>query len=172
MVDRRYNAVAGAKRNRVMRNRALGVEMNLTKHTDYALRVLVYLAVSEEEPVTAARIASRFDVSEHHLTKVVQTLAAHDYVLAVRGRKGGVRLNRAPEDIRLGEVVRDCERSFELTDCFAQDGDGCVIMSNCRFRPILTKALDRFLETLNEYTLRDLLRSKKRLRLALGLQTA
>ncbi len=47
--------------------------MKLTLHTDYSLRVLMYLAVFPDRLATAEQIAAAHEISHHHITKVVQT---------------------------------------------------------------------------------------------------
>ena len=76
--------------------------MRLTTHTDFALRMLMYLATSAGR-ATAAQVARLYGVSSHHMAKVVQRLARLGYVRSVRGVGGGIELARPPAEIRLGE---------------------------------------------------------------------
>ena len=78
--------------------------MRLTRHSDYALRVLLYLGITTESLVTIGEIADRYGISRNHLMKVVNRLATHGYVETVRGKRGGIRLARPPEEINLGEL--------------------------------------------------------------------
>lgn len=130
--------------------------MHLTIHTDYALRVLVYLALAGEKRVTIGDIARAYGISENHLMKVGQHLARSGWIEATRGRHGGVSLGCRPENVALGDVVRDMESSFELVPCQG-DGDSCAITPFCRFRGILEVALEAFLGELDRHTLADLL---------------
>jgi Rrf2 family nitric oxide-sensitive transcriptional repressor len=68
--------------------------MKLTRYTDYALRVLIHLAVHEKELASIGRIASRYLISQNHLMKVVQDLSRAGFVETIRGRNGGLRLAR------------------------------------------------------------------------------
>ncbi|MCU0622558.1 MAG: Rrf2 family transcriptional regulator, partial [Gemmatimonadaceae bacterium] len=92
--------------------------MRLTRFTDNALRCLIYLGVSETDPTPAGHIAAMMGMSEDHLVKVVQRLAALGYVQTLRGRGGGIRLARLPEAINIGEVVRATEENLMLASCF------------------------------------------------------
>lgn len=130
--------------------------MQLTKFTDYCLRVLMYLAAREDEMATVSAVAQTYDVSHHHLTKVVQHLNGKGYVDTVRGKKGGIRLARKPQFINLGEVVRDCEQALNLVECFDTDYAGCPLLPSCALRAALKEATKSFFAALDRYSLADL----------------
>ncbi len=92
--------------------------MQLSPHSDYALRVLIYLGTRPGEVVSTREIGQAYDISKHHLARVVQTLGQHGYVDLLAGRGGGVRLARDPDRIRLGDVVRLAEPNLDLVGCF------------------------------------------------------
>lgn len=130
--------------------------MHLTRYTDYAIRVLLYLAVKGEERTTINEIAQTFSISRNHLMKIVQELNQKGYLTAIRGKSGGLLLGRPPETISLGALVRDTEHEMALVECFREDNK-CVITPSCRLQPILAEALSAFLTVLDQYTLADLL---------------
>jgi len=130
--------------------------MHLTRFTDYSLRVLIFLAVKGEERSTIHEIAGRFDISRNHLMKVVQDLSHKGYITAIRGKNGGLLLKKAPEEIRLGKLVRDTEHDLLLVECFG-DSNECRITPACQLKPILAEALRAFLAVLDKYTLADML---------------
>jgi Rrf2 family transcriptional regulator, nitric oxide-sensitive transcriptional repressor len=129
--------------------------MRLTAFTDYTLRTLIYLALRPEKLVTIADIATAYDVSANHLTKVVHHLAQAGDIATVRGQHGGLRLARPPGAIRLGNVVRRTEPDLELVACF-DAGQHCVIQEGCVLKHALDSALQAFLAVLDGYTLADL----------------
>jgi len=90
--------------------------MQLSLHSDYALRVLIYLGAHPDETISTQRISAAYGISKNHLVRVVQTLSEHGYVRVTPG--SGVRLTRDPQDIRLGEVVRYSEPNLRLVECF------------------------------------------------------
>ena len=90
--------------------------MQLTRYSDYSLRVLIYLALDPERLVTIEEIAQSYGISKAHLMKVVHQLGLNGYVETVRGRGGGLRLARRPEEITVGEVVRSTEENMALVD--------------------------------------------------------
>lgn len=128
--------------------------MQLTRHTDYALRVLMLLAARRGEgQATIAGLALALGVSEHHLRKVVNRLAAAGFLESRRGRHGGLSLTREPAEICVGTVVRYMERRLEPVDCARPP---CRLSPGCRLRAALDEAMDAFLVTLDAYSLADL----------------
>jgi Rrf2 family nitric oxide-sensitive transcriptional repressor len=129
--------------------------MQLTKFSDYALRVLMYAHAAGDRRVTIEEMAASYRISRAHLMKVVNALTRAGYLTAVRGRSGGLTLARPAETIRLGEVIRSTEPDFALVECFAT-GNRCVITGCCRLPGVLSEALAAFLETLDRHTLADI----------------
>jgi Rrf2 family nitric oxide-sensitive transcriptional repressor len=148
--------------------------MHLTRHTDFALRVLIYLGLKEGRLGSIREIATAYGISENHLVKVVHGLGQAGFIETLRGRGGGLRLARPPEEIRVGEVVRRTEEDWTLVDCFAPAGRprrggaveegpvGCAIGGCCRLQSVLEEALAAFFAVLDRTTLADLLRRPDR----------
>ena len=132
--------------------------MLLTLHADYAFRVLLYLGSQPDDHVASTReISKAYGISRHHLVRVVQTLAKHGFVRIQGGRAGGVSLARDPGSIRLGEVIRKAETNLNVVECFDKKTNTCPIISVCQLKPVLSLALNGFLEVMDRYTLADML---------------
>lgn len=131
--------------------------MRLTTYTDYALRVLTYLGLRGDELSTIQEIAEQYGISKNHLMKLVHVLGQLGYIETIRGKKGGLRLARRPEAITVGEIVRRMEPDMALVECFRSTDVRCRIVNACILQNALGEALDRFFETLDGYTLADLL---------------
>ena len=129
--------------------------MRLTAFTDYALRVLMYLAARPDTRGTIVEIAQAFDIKENHLTKVVHFLGKAGWIKTMRGKGGGLQLARAPQDIVVGEVVRETEGIDIPAECFSESGGNCCISPVCRLAGALQEAVDAFYMTLDGYTLED-----------------
>jgi len=136
--------------------------MRLTLHTDYALRVLIQVALGNGKLITINDIAQSFDISKQHLMKVVNDLSQKGYLDTVRGRRGGIRLRRPPRDINIGQVVRDIEDKLDVIGCLERRGY-CRIERVCVLRGVFRQAADAFLAVLDAHTLADLIRPHRAL---------
>lgn len=137
--------------------------MKLTSYTDYSLRVLMYLGVTDRDRATISEIAACYGISRNHIMKVVYELGRLGYVETIRGKHGGIRLGREPADINVGDVVRRMESGFELVECFGA-GNACRLTPACVLRGALDDALGAFIATLDSYTLADLIAPQRELR--------
>ena len=142
--------------------------MRLTVHSDYALRVLTYVAVAPGRTATVNEVAEAFQISHHHLVKVAHRLTSSGFLEGNRGRGGGLRLTRDPEDITIGAVIRTTEEDFALVECLGQTRF-CRIAGVCQFRELFRRALAAYSEVLDEMTLAQAVRNPDALRGALGL---
>lgn len=126
--------------------------MQLTKFTDYALRVLLYLGEHPNELGSISQIATVHDISRNHLMKIVRHLGHIGVIDTIRGRSGGIRLSRPPGEINLGAVVRACEETLQLVDC-----SNCLLGPSCGLTHTLADAMGAFFAVLDRTTLADLL---------------
>lgn len=141
--------------------------MNITTFSDYALRVLVYLAATDEKP-SADKIANAYGISFHHVAKAAQWLAREGYVISERGRNGGIRLARAPKDINIGEILEATELKTALVECMRADGGTCCITPSCGLALALAEAKAAFYGALRKFTLADVTTQKTALAALLG----
>ena len=142
--------------------------MQLNKFSDYGLRILMYLAVTDEHRVPAAKIAGVFDISEHHVAKVASALAKGGFILSGRGRTGGLALARDAASVSVGEVARYLAGDVPVVECFSKDHGGCVALSACGLRDPLAEAQEAFFACLDAYTLNDIVSARGKLRALLG----
>lgn len=140
--------------------------MQLTKFTDYALRVLIYAALNKDRKVTIAELSEKYNLPKNHLLKVVHLLSKEGLLLSTRGRNGGLVLGKAPEKITVGYVVQRFEPQLNIVDCA---NPRCVIAVGCVLKKALDEALESFLEVLNQYTIADLVMNENHILLQFGL---
>lgn len=129
--------------------------MRLTQFSDYTLRMLMYAAARNGCQITIDEAAQAFGISKSHLSKVANTLTRSGYMVAIRGRSGGLKLARPPEEIGIGDVMRLTEPDFDLVECFTS-GNKCTLTGCCGLAGILGEALASFQSTLDRYSLADI----------------
>lgn len=143
--------------------------MRLTTRTNLALRVLMTCGINDGDKLRTADIAERCNASVHHLLQVVHTLQEHGFVDTLRGRGGGLKLARQSEDISIGEVFRIFEAGTPFAECFSPEGNTCPLVSACRLRSYIKRALEAFYHELDMITLQDLVRGNCGLRELLSM---
>ncbi|MDD2661246.1 MAG: Rrf2 family transcriptional regulator [Methylococcales bacterium] len=131
--------------------------MQITSYTDYALRVLIYLASSPNRQATITEVSDFFNISRNHLVKVVHHLGGKGFVKTTRGKGGGLSLRRPPEMICIGEVVRSMENNFNWAECFDPEQQHCRLLPNCGLKHLLAHAGNVYLQVLDSATLADVL---------------
>lgn len=124
--------------------------MRLTRHTDYALRILLQAALQPGERLSIAAVAEAQGIARNHAMKLVNELANAGYLATTRGRGGGFTLGRAPEDITIGEVVRLTETETQPADC-----PNCALRPGCGLIPVLGGAAQAFFAELDRHTLAE-----------------
>lgn len=127
--------------------------MQLTKHTDFAFRTLIYLSMMEQELTTIQHITDAFDISKSHAMKIVNTLANKGWVESIRGKKGGIRLGVDPQQIMLNEVIILMEKTLEPVNC---DQPPCLISGVCGLKGALLTAQQAYLDSLSTLSIADL----------------
>jgi Rrf2 family transcriptional regulator, nitric oxide-sensitive transcriptional repressor len=144
--------------------------MRLTLHTDYALRVLMYVGIKGDPLSTIPEIVEHFDISRGHVMKVVHHLGRLGYLETIRGKGGGIRLARKPSQINVGAVVRDMEEELAVLGCLQGNEGYCRIEQCCVLRSALRDATNAFLAALDRYTLADLIKPRRSLSRSLALE--
>lgn len=142
--------------------------MRLTAYTNYALRTLMYAALSAPRLVRVQDVAEAHDISRAHLVKCVHRLGQWGYLDNLRGRNGGFRLAKPAEEIRIGEIVRLTEEGLAEaigpSDRASEDDRRLVC--------VLEAARTDFLAVLDRHTIADVIGNDAELRAALGIEIA
>lgn len=130
--------------------------MRLVLQTDYALRILLYLATRSGR-ATVHEVAEFYRISAHHLGKVAHQLGRLGYIRNVRGPGGGIELARPAASVTVGAIIRAFEgRNVHLLDCIDTPGV-CVIEPGCALRKVLAEAERLQMEYLDGVSLEALL---------------
>lgn len=143
--------------------------MRLSKQTNYAVRTLIYCAVNGPELSRVPQIAKAFGISDMFLFKIILPLTREGLIQTVRGRRGGIRLGRAAEAIRLIDVMRLTEDGFELSECQGHEREDCPFRHACPYTDVLDRALGAFISVIEHYSIADLAHRSPSLHGALGI---
>lgn len=128
--------------------------MQLTKQTDFAFRVLIYLASKKEGELSNIQmISERYAISKSHLMKVVQKLVSHGLITSIRGKQGGILLEKELHEITLRQVIELMETTLTPVNC---DAPLCKINDVCQLKTYLNQAQTLYLTYLEQFTLEDI----------------
>lgn len=130
--------------------------MRLTAYSNYALRILMYCALHPGQLIRIQDVSDAHGISRAHLLKATRQLGQLGYLENVRGRAGGVRLAREPDDIVIGEVVRATEDGHEFVECFNAGTNNCPLIGVCKLSVLFRSALKAFFGELDKVTLADM----------------
>ena len=108
-------------------------------------------------------IAEHHKINRNHVVKVVFRLSQLGYLQTLRGMGGGIRLADEPAKLNVGKLIRQTEQDFSLVECFQSQDCLCVIEPACVLKKALHTALAAFFETLDGYTLADLMKPSRSL---------
>lgn len=124
----------------------------------YALRVMIDLAEHQTEDFISLKgIAQRQDISEKYLESIIKLLVRAKLLTGVRGKGGGYRLTKAPEQYTVGSILRLTEESMAPVSCLEPGAAACPRAAECRTLS-LWKGLDKVIgDYLDKYTLADLM---------------
>ncbi|WP_269583650.1 RrF2 family transcriptional regulator [Roseibium sp. Sym1] len=131
--------------------------MRLSQASDFALRILMATGQTDD-PQTVDKLATQLGLAKSHVMKIVAHLAKGGYLETTRGRGGGIRLAQAPDEIRLGDVVRLIEPDLGVVACLKPDGDAiCAFLPRCALKGAMARAAEAFLDSLNTQSLASIL---------------
>jgi len=120
--------------------------MQLTRQSDYAIRLLMALARQPaNRPLPARMAAEQLGVPEDFLHKTIQVLARAGLVATQKGPQGGVRLTGIPEEITLAQVITAVEGPLAINPCLRQSLY-CPRQEGCAARKFLGR-LQQLIQT-------------------------
>lgn len=124
----------------------------------YALRVMIDLAEHQADNYIPLKvIADRQEISEKYLETIIKELVRTRMLSGVRGKGGGYKLTKPPEQYTVGSILRSTEDCLGTVACLDEKTDSCPRAADCRTLP-LWKGLDKVInEYLDSVTLADLM---------------
>jgi len=125
----------------------------------YALRVMIDLAEQNTQERTPLKeIAERQSISQKYIEAIMTLLSKNGFVEAVHGKGGGYKLNKKPEEYRVGDILRLTEGSLSPVACLEKGAPECPRKDICRTLSLWTKLDDLVENYLDSVTLADLMK--------------
>ena len=124
----------------------------------YALRVMIDLAEHQADGFVPLKvIAQRQEISEKYLESIIKLLVKARLLNGLRGKGGGYKLTKAPEQYTVGCILRLTEESLAPVSCLEPGATACPRAAECRTLT-LWQGLDKVInEYLNQITIADLM---------------
>lgn len=128
----------------------------------YALRVMIDLAEQQKaEYIPLKEIAKRQDISQKYLESIMTILSKNNFIEALHGKGGGYRLNRQPEDYRVGDILRLIEGTLAPVACLEYGAKPCDQALECRTLPMWQKLNIMINDYLDSVTIADLMKNEQ-----------
>ncbi len=120
----------------------------------------MFLSLHPERLCTSKEITEHFKISINHMVKVTHNLSKIGLIKTQKGKNGGIKLSKTPEDINLGSVIRQLEPDFNIVECFCCKRNKCRITIVCKLKSVLFDAYKAFINKLDKHTLADVTENK------------
>lgn len=128
----------------------------------YALRVMIDLAEHHsDDRIPLKDISSRQGISQKYMEAIMTLLSKNGFVDAIHGKGGGFKLNRAPDQYKVGEILRLTEGTLAPVACLQENAEECERASECRTLPMWAKLNSLVNEYLDSVTIADLMKKEK-----------
>jgi len=135
--------------------------MKISTKGRYALRVMVDLAEQEKDRyVSLKEISERQEISMKYLEMIIGMLSRAGYVLSLRGKNGGYKLARKPEEYTVGSILKLTEGSLAPVACLDCGAKKCSRAEYCKTLPMwkkLDQLIDNYFESI---TIDDLIKGR------------
>jgi len=131
--------------------------MKITRACDYAMRALIYMADKPAGTVFMRSDLSRLsDVPDSFLGKIMQGLVKANILISVRGKKGGFRFEKKPDDISMYDVITAVEGNLQITECL-NNTDFCKQTTSCNLHRTWHSIQDLLAKRLKQISLKNLM---------------
>lgn len=135
--------------------------MKITRAGDYALKVMAYIASQGKDKVFMRNELSTIcKIPDSFLGKILQSLAKNELLVSERGKKGGFRFVKSPEDVTIYDIITAVEGEITINECLI-DKEFCHILNSCNVHNVLNEIRNSFINELKRYTLLDIIKVHK-----------
>ena len=147
-----------------MENLHLNIFSETTKH---AIQAMIYLATYRDKPILVKTISEYYSIPGFYLSKIMQTLSKHNLIHSIRGRGGGVMLNKSPKKIFISDIIVAIDGKNENKEMCIYGLDYCSDSAPCpihkRWKKIKPQITDGLINQNLEYLSKELIKKHKSL---------
>ena len=129
----------------------------------------MYCAANKDRLSKVQEIADAYNLPSPFLFKLCQPLIKNGFIVSVRGSTGGLKLGKPASEIKLSAVIRITEDSFEMAECFKDEGTDCPLVDSCGLNSVLREALNAFFDVMEKYSIADLTANRHGIERLLGI---
>lgn len=142
--------------------------MFLTSACKYGIQASIFLSMNESNNyVSIKQIAREFTIPFHFLTKVLQQLTQAGIITSTKGAKGGVRLAKDPDSIRLYDIISIIDGESDFNECLL-GLPGCGLHTPCPAHDMWSNIRSQYIKSARSITLKELAQDTKKFNLRLG----
>lgn len=131
--------------------------MKITRASDYAIRVILFLCSQPSDKYfIRGELSTACNIPDTFLGKLLQHLVKSDILMSERGKRGGFKLKKDPSDITLYDIITSVEGGIEINECLT-DTSFCSVHSSCSLHNALNTIRDNIINELKSYTIKQLI---------------
>jgi len=133
--------------------------MNFSKTTSYSLNILSYMAINEDESMSAKYLHEKLSIPYPYLRQVLTNLSHNGFIQSKRGRSGGFTFNKPKENISIADII-DATDGLESLDNCILGFKKCPFDNQCSMHSVWEKTRNNILKVLKETSLADIVRKR------------
>ena len=124
----------------------------------YAMRIMLDLAEKDSNMfIPLKEMAEKEEISVKYLESIITALSKKGLVEGIRGKKGGYRLTKRPEEYTAEEIIIVADGSIAPVACLRDPDYECEREEQCRMKPVYGKLYSVIVDYLGSLTLKDIL---------------
>lgn len=135
--------------------------MKISTRGRYALRMMLDLAMHNDEYSSIKMIAERQEISSKYLEQIITVLGRAGYVKSVRGPQGGYKLARPAEEYTVGMILRLIEGSLVPVACMEDEPNQCPRCNTCATLDVWKEIYEAVSKVIDNITLADLVQRQR-----------
>lgn len=129
--------------------------MNLSKTSEYALRILSFMSVNDEDRFTAQLLHKKLKIPHRYLRKLLTNLSKHKFITSSKGKGGGISLSKNPNKIFLSEII-EYTQGLDVFESCIFGFEKCLLAEKCALHDKWNEAREKIKEILRTTSLADI----------------